>query len=60
MSQLTDDGVANALSSAAQLVESSSERLAEANAADVEAAKDLDEGTRDRLRRCCLQEPLHE
>jgi glutamate-5-semialdehyde dehydrogenase len=48
--QLTDDGVANALSSAAQLVESSSERLAEANAADVDAAKDLDEGTRDRLR----------
>jgi glutamate-5-semialdehyde dehydrogenase len=48
--QLTDDGVANALSSAADLVEGSTARIAEANAADVEAAADLDEGTRDRLR----------
>jgi glutamate-5-semialdehyde dehydrogenase len=48
--QLTDEGVANALSAAAGLVESSTGRIAEANAADVEAAKDLDEGTRDRLR----------
>jgi glutamate-5-semialdehyde dehydrogenase len=48
--QLTDDGVASALSSAADLVESSVERIAEANAADVEASADLDEGTRDRLR----------
>jgi glutamate-5-semialdehyde dehydrogenase len=48
--QLTDEGVATALSSAADLVEDSIERIAEANAADVEAASDLDEGTRDRLR----------
>jgi len=48
--QLTDEGVASALSSAADLVEDSIERIAEANAADVEAANDLDEGTRDRLR----------
>ena len=48
--QLTDEGVARALSSAADLVEQSAERIAEANAADVEAAHDLDEGTRDRLR----------
>jgi glutamate-5-semialdehyde dehydrogenase len=48
--QLTDDGVSSALSSAADLVESSVERIAEANAADVEASADLDEGTRDRLR----------
>jgi glutamate-5-semialdehyde dehydrogenase len=48
--QLTDDGVAHALSSAADIVEASIDRIAEANTADVEAAKDLDEGTRDRLR----------
>jgi glutamate-5-semialdehyde dehydrogenase len=48
--QLTDEGVASALSSAADLVEGSTGRIAEASAADVEAARDLDEGTRDRLR----------
>jgi glutamate-5-semialdehyde dehydrogenase len=48
--QLTDAGVASALSAAAGLVEDSTDRIAEANAADVEAAADLDEGTRDRLR----------
>jgi glutamate-5-semialdehyde dehydrogenase len=48
--QLTDEGVANALSLAADLVEGAIDRIVEANAADVEAAKNLDEGTRDRLR----------
>jgi glutamate-5-semialdehyde dehydrogenase len=48
--QLTDEGVAKALWSAADLVDASTGRIAEANAADVEAAVDLDEGTRDRLR----------
>jgi glutamate-5-semialdehyde dehydrogenase len=48
--RLTDEGVATALSSAADLVEGSIDRIAEANAADVDAAAGLDEGTRDRLR----------
>jgi glutamate-5-semialdehyde dehydrogenase len=52
--QLSDAGVAQALDSAARLVEESADRIAAVNAADVDAARDLDEGALDRLR---LDEP---
>jgi glutamate-5-semialdehyde dehydrogenase len=48
--QLTDEGVADALTSAADIVETSLDGIAAANAADLDAAENLDEGTRDRLR----------
>ncbi len=51
---LTDDGVATALTAAAARVEENADNIAEANTADIEAARDLDEGTLDRLR---LDEP---
>jgi glutamate-5-semialdehyde dehydrogenase len=47
---LTDDAVGAALETAATLVEEHAETIAAANALDMEAATDLDEGTRDRLR----------
>ena len=47
---LTDEAVSVALATAAGLVDESAEELAAANAADLEAAAGLDEGTRDRLR----------
>jgi glutamate-5-semialdehyde dehydrogenase len=47
--QLHDEGVARALERAAELVDERAETIAEANAADVEAAT-LDEGALDRLR----------
>jgi glutamate-5-semialdehyde dehydrogenase len=47
--RLTDDGVTRALERAAELVDAEREAIAEANAADVDAAQ-LDEGALDRLR----------
>lgn len=47
---LSDDGVARALARAADLVYERRDAIARANAADLEAAVDLDEGLRDRLR----------
>lgn len=47
---LNDDGVTRALARAAQLVRERREPIGEANRADLDAATDLDEGTRDRLR----------
>ena len=47
---LDDDGVTRALGRAAELVAARADVIAEANAADLAAAVDLDEGLRDRLR----------
>jgi glutamate-5-semialdehyde dehydrogenase len=47
---LNDDGVSLALVRAAALVRERRDAIARANAADLEAAVDLDEGLRDRLR----------
>jgi glutamate-5-semialdehyde dehydrogenase len=47
---LTDEAVSIALAAAAGAVEERAAELAAANATDLEAASDLDEGTRDRLR----------
>jgi glutamate-5-semialdehyde dehydrogenase len=47
---LHDDGVTRALARAAELVGDRVDAIAEANAADLEAAAELDEGLRDRLR----------
>jgi len=47
---LHDDGVAQALERAAELVRERRDAVARANAADLDAATDLDEGLRDRLR----------
>jgi glutamate-5-semialdehyde dehydrogenase len=47
---LRDEAVSIALAAAAGRVDESAEALAAANAADLEAAEGLDEGTRDRLR----------
>jgi glutamate-5-semialdehyde dehydrogenase len=47
---LSDDGVAGALARAAELVLVRRDRIARANASDLEAAVELDEGLRDRLR----------
>jgi glutamate-5-semialdehyde dehydrogenase len=47
---LHDDGVARALARAADLVRERHDVIGRANAADLEAAADLDEGLRDRLR----------
>jgi glutamate-5-semialdehyde dehydrogenase len=46
---LSDDAVARALARAAELVHEQRRAIREANAADVEAARDLDEGSLDRL-----------
>jgi glutamate-5-semialdehyde dehydrogenase len=46
---LTDDAVSVALSTAGGLVDEWAEEIAAVNALDLEAASDLDEGTRDRL-----------
>jgi glutamate-5-semialdehyde dehydrogenase len=50
VSRLTDDGVQAALAAASELVRERSDEIAAANASDMDAAHDLDEGTRDRLR----------
>jgi len=47
---LDDDGVTRALGRAAELVVERADAVAEANAADLAAGVDLDEGLRDRLR----------
>jgi glutamate-5-semialdehyde dehydrogenase len=47
---LHDDGVTRALVRAAELVRERADAIARANAADLDAAVDLDEGLRDRLR----------
>ncbi|HEX6789389.1 MAG TPA: aldehyde dehydrogenase family protein [Gaiellaceae bacterium] len=47
---LTDDAVRVALSTAAGFVDERADEIAAANALDMQAAADLDEGTRDRLR----------
>jgi len=47
---LHDDGVMRALSRAAELVVERDDAIAEANAVDLAAAADLDEGLRDRLK----------
>jgi glutamate-5-semialdehyde dehydrogenase len=47
---LHDDGVTRSLARAAELVGERADAIAAANAADLDAAADLDEGLRDRLR----------
>ena len=47
---LTDDAVSVALATAGRMVDEHSGEIAAANALDMEAAAELDEGTRDRLR----------
>jgi len=47
---LNDDSVSVALATAGGMVDEHADRIAAANALDMEAATDLDEGTRDRLR----------
>jgi glutamate-5-semialdehyde dehydrogenase len=47
---LTDEAVSAALASAGELVDELVEQIASANALDMEASGDLDEGARDRLR----------
>ena len=47
---LTDDAVSVALATAGGLVDERADEIAAANAADIQAASELDEGTRDRLR----------
>ena len=47
---LKDDAVSVALATAGELVDERADEIAAANAVDMEAATDVDEGTRDRLR----------
>jgi len=47
---LTDDAVSVALATAGEMVDERADEIAAANALDMEAAAELDEGTRDRLR----------
>ena len=47
---LTDDAVSVALATAGRMVDEHADKIAEANALDMAAAADLDDGTRDRLR----------
>jgi glutamate-5-semialdehyde dehydrogenase len=47
---LTDEAVSAALATAAGLVDERAQEIAAANALDMDAASELDEGTRDRLR----------
>ncbi len=49
VSALTDDAVSVALGTAGAIVDERAEEIAAVNALDLEAAADLDEGTRDRL-----------
>jgi glutamate-5-semialdehyde dehydrogenase len=49
-SALTDDAVSVALATAGGMVDEHADEIAAANALDIEAAAELDEGTRDRLR----------
>jgi len=50
VSQLHDDGVARALGRAAELVRERRDAILDANRADLDAATELDEGMRDRLK----------